>query len=313
MRSIFLASSLLLCPSLALAAQCPAPTVPEPQAAQPRLVAAPGDIPAPRAIPASDIAAIPALKRITSQGATVMEIGNPVLNHGLRGIYARNGNAFRVFYLTPDGDAEIGGVMWDAGGRNITRDTVAPIPGAIPTVTWKPSAHAGQNVAQPMAAQATEQTDPVKTLASSSFGLEGRETAPRLYMILDPLCPYSTRAFTALQPYIERGDIQLGLVPIAINDYENAHASTPAAIAMLSAGRKGMGQMWHKIMAQGHAPGDIAQTDSSPALLQLNMAAAHSVGLKGTPTFVWADSKGMSHVEAGLPDDLARLVQELHT
>ena len=39
------------------------------------------------------------------------------------------GATFQVFYLTPDGQAAVGGVMWDSAGHNITRSQVAPIEG----------------------------------------------------------------------------------------------------------------------------------------------------------------------------------------
>ena len=54
--------------------------------------------------------------------------------HGLRGLYLRNGPEFQVLYVTPDGRATIAGVMWDATGKNLTRDQVSKIDGAIPTV-----------------------------------------------------------------------------------------------------------------------------------------------------------------------------------
>jgi thiol:disulfide interchange protein DsbG len=54
--------------------------------------------------------------------------------HGLRGLYLRNGPEFQVLYVTPDGRATIAGVMWDATGKNLTREQVSQIDGAIPTV-----------------------------------------------------------------------------------------------------------------------------------------------------------------------------------
>ena len=41
---------------------------------------------------------------------------------------------FQVFYMTPDKERLIPGVMWDAAGKNITRKQIADIPGAVPTV-----------------------------------------------------------------------------------------------------------------------------------------------------------------------------------
>jgi hypothetical protein len=55
-----------------------------------------------------------------------------IAGHGLRGIFVRDGAAFQVFYATPDGDRLIPGVMWDAAGKNVTREQVAPITDIVP-------------------------------------------------------------------------------------------------------------------------------------------------------------------------------------
>jgi thiol:disulfide interchange protein DsbG len=80
-------------------------------------------------LPASAIAAVPALQRIASAGGTLLDLG---IEHGLRTIFVTKDDAFQVFCLVPDGSAVIGGIMWDASGHNVTRDQVAPIPGGDP-------------------------------------------------------------------------------------------------------------------------------------------------------------------------------------
>ncbi|MCE2576686.1 DsbC family protein [Komagataeibacter sp. FNDCR2] len=249
-----------------------------------------------RPIPASEIGASPALARIASNGAALFDIGRPEDQHGLRAVYARNGDHFRVFFITADNQAEIGGVMWDAAGHNITRDEVAPIRGTIPTVVLDTS----RGTAGGAGASAV---NPVGRLAATSFGLHGRKDAPRVYVVVDPLCPFSIRALQTLQPYVDAGRVQLAIVPISINDHENGGTSTPAATAMLSVPPDDMVSMWRRIITLEHAPADISVSDGAAAALKLNLAAAHAIGVRGTPTVVWSDRKGMPHEEAGLPDD----------
>src|SRR5580704_12105632 len=57
------------------------------------------------------------------------------VQHGLQGFFVRSGPQFQVFYATPDNERLIPGVMWDAAGKDLTRDQVASIPGTVPTVT----------------------------------------------------------------------------------------------------------------------------------------------------------------------------------
>ena len=161
-------------------------------------------------LPAAEIAAAPALTRLASQGAQLYRLKS---EHGLEAVFARSGTQFRVFYLTPDHLAEIGGVMWDATGHNVTRDQVSSIPGAIPTVQWTPSGSGqGSRPGAPSATSAPPAVDPVERVKAVAFGLEGQDTAPRVYMFIDPLCPFSTRAYAALKPAVASGRLQLAIV-----------------------------------------------------------------------------------------------------
>ncbi|MGI4806906.1 MAG: hypothetical protein ACRYF2_02225, partial [Janthinobacterium lividum] len=134
----------------------------------------------------------------------------------MRGVFARKGDTFQVFYITPDNQAVIGGVMWEASGHNITRDQVAPIDGAIPTVTIG-------DVAGPAAlgphADMPAQVDPTSALASIVSGKFGTESAPTLTVFIDPLCSYSVRAMDQLQSYVAAGRVQLAVVPVSVLDY----------------------------------------------------------------------------------------------
>ena len=138
MRVLLLTSSLLLTPTIAISApSCAVPQnaantalPPSDHSASPIIAASTSEDLTP--IGADRIGRVPALRRIASNGAQLLDLG---VQHGLQTIFARNGSTFQVFYLTPDGQAAVGGVMWDAAGHNITRGQVAPIEGTIPTVT----------------------------------------------------------------------------------------------------------------------------------------------------------------------------------
>ncbi|CEF57397.1 hypothetical protein [Acetobacter ghanensis] len=318
-NALLAATTLVVLSTLAQAQQCPTlppvevtPPLPVPSGtpdAGPVLRPTP-TVPTPRLIPAEEIAASPALRRITSTGAKVYEIGNHVMNHGLQGVYAVNGDIFRVFYLTPDGQALIGGVLWEQDGHNVTRDTIAPIKGAIPTVTITAAkTAAGQNGTSVDGRILSPEQ--VKHVAQANIGLEGRDGLPRLTMVIDPLCPWSIRALNTLEPFVARGQIQLALLPIAINDHENGNASTPAATALLSAVPYEMQATWQKIVDLHHVADDMPRTDEAALHLQQNMAVANAIGVRGTPTFIWRDKTGASHVTEGLPRDVEQLIREL--
>lgn len=244
-------------------------------------------------------------------GAGFIDLGD---KHGLRGAVLRSGTVFQVFYATPGGSRVIPGVMWDATGRNVTRDHVSGVPGAIPTVTIGdvPPQHA-PNRAVPSGSVAGGMEPPApatpsapradSTAISQIFaGTVGNPAAPELRMFVDPQCGYSAQAMQRLQPLVASGRVRLSVIPVAILDPHNGGASTRASQAMLSRPAGEMVAAWSR--------NDLAGPPSAEAVgrLQANMRAAASIGLRGTPTFLWRRADGSEGRQDGLPNDVAALV-----
>ena len=137
MRVYLLASSLLFTPTIAFCA--PSCAIPQDAAdtmspafnAAVRPDTATSAAESPAMIGPDKVGRVPALRRIASNGAQLFDLG---VQHGMQAVFARNGNTFQIFYLTPDGQGVVGGVMWDATGHNITRSQVAGIDGTMPSV-----------------------------------------------------------------------------------------------------------------------------------------------------------------------------------
>lgn len=312
MRIILLFSAVALTPSLALAApncavapsgsvQAP-PAVPvhaaDPAAgkAVPVNAGPPGALPSPAALSGEQIAASPVLARIASHGASLSELGAA---HGLRTVFARSGNAFQVFYLAPDGQAAIGGVMWDANGHDVTRDQVAPIPGTVPTVSIGDPGTMAQSAA---ASGEVPKISLLKVAEGTTYGTLGDPRAPRLWMFIDPMCAYSVRAMGALKPYVAAGKIQLAVIPLSELDYEDQGRSTPAAQIMVSKPGDQMVGAWTGQQLAGTPPQGAA------ALLAANMTAATAIQLRGTPTFLWHRADGSVGRADGIPDDFGAMI-----
>jgi thiol:disulfide interchange protein DsbG len=326
MKYILLASTVALAPTLAFAApSCAVPATPTVPASHPEplpvaiaqsgpdvqvldvsqlpdAVRSPpttvGIISGRPVLPPEEIARTPALQRLASRGATLADLGT---EHGLRTIFAQNGNVFQVFYLAPDGQAVVGGVMWDATGKDITRGQVAPIPGTIPTVKIGTDAATAPT---PGSAEVPVQSA-LKAVAATTYGTIGLASAPRLWMFVDPLCAFSVRAMRMLQPEVDAGKVQLAVIPLSVLDYEDQGRSTPAAELMVSQPGDRMVAAWMDQQLVGTAPASAA------AALHRNMMAAASMQLKGTPTFVWQKADGSAGRVDGLPADLARMIASI--
>ena len=247
------------------------------------------------------------LRQVAGPGIT--ELGE---RQGLRGFVVRSGNAFQVFYATPNGEKVIPGVMWDATGRNLTREQVSDVEGAVPTVTIGDVPNAGTRTAaaSPPRDGTVPAPGPVQAPASGALavaqqatsGTVGSSTAPHLWMFADPQCGFSVSAMQRLQPLIAGGRVQVSVIPVAILDHHNAGLSTADSLAMLSRSGSEMVQAWNR--------GDLRNPPSPEAAdrLRANTQAAKSIGLRGTPTFVWRRADGQEGRQDGLPGDLDALV-----
>ena len=229
--------------------------------------------------------------QITSlAGDKVIDLGEI---HGLRGIFVRSGAQFQMFYSTPDGERLIPGVLWDADGKNLTREQVAHVPGAIPTVE-------------------VGDVDPVKAgepagaalplVQKANYGTVGQSSAPHLWMLIDPQCIYSVRALQQLQSYVESGRLQVSVIPVSVLDPEDGGQSTRSALALLSRPAGELVSAWQA--------GNVTGTPSpdAPDRLRANLAIAEAIHLQGTPTFIWRKPDGTEGRLDGIPTNVEELV-----
>jgi thiol:disulfide interchange protein DsbG len=237
---------------------------------------------------------LPVNELLTLASGQVKELGEA---HGLRGLYLRNGSEFQVLYATPDGKATIAGVMWDATGKNLTREQVAKIDGTIPTVVVDKDSS--------KTLETNAGGDALLGVEHAAFGTYGDPAAPRLWMIFDPYCSYSVHAFDELKRYVKAGRIQLAIVPISILDYETNGQSTSAAESLLSQNSERMAEAWD------HQNFRTQPSQDAPRLLENNNAIAERIGLKGTPTLIWRKADGSAGELDGVPKNWDTLIAEV--
>ena len=220
--------------------------------------------------------------------------------HGLDGVFVRSGAQFQVFYITPDRERVIPGVMWDAAGKDLTREQVANVPGAFPTVVVGDVASAktdGRPGAPSIAA--------LPLVQKANYGTVGSALAPHLWMLIDPQCVYSVRAYQMLHPFVEAGKIQLSVIPLSVLDSEDKGQSTKSALALLSKPGEGLVSSW-----QAGSVND-PPIPAAAARLQANMAIAQAIGLQGTPTLIWKKADGTEGRIDGMPTSVEALIASI--
>jgi thiol:disulfide interchange protein DsbG len=281
-----------------------------------------------RPITAVAVRTVPALQRISGGGATLYDLGT---QHGMRAVFARNGKHFQVFYITPDGKAEIGGVMWNAAGQDLTLAQVKAIPGVIPTVTIgdpKMGRSARQIVYR--AASVSRQPAPplpisgavapfpataarhnslppylLQALAHTTHGSTGRVGAPRLWMLIDPQCTFSIQAMHRIMPYVNAGKVRVSVIPLSVLDYDDQGASTVKAKVMVSQPPDAMVADW---IDQGLPEQALSGAGSR---LAGNMELARAIHLRGTPTFLWRNAKGRISYSSGIPASIGGMIASI--
>jgi hypothetical protein len=214
--------------------------------------------------------------------------------HGLEGYFVRSGSMFQVFYATPDNQRVIPGVLWDSAGKNITKTEVANIPGAIPTV----------EVNGPDGPRVTPAAV-LPLVQNATFGTIGNNPAKHLYMLIDPQCIYSIRAFQMLRPFAEQNQIEISVIPLTILDGEDGGQSTKSAMALLSDPPDQIVGAWQS-GSESNQPSDQAQDR-----LKQNMLIAQAMGLKATPTFVWRKPDGTEGQLVGVPQNVQAFVDAI--
>jgi thiol:disulfide interchange protein DsbG len=220
--------------------------------------------------------------------------------HGLDGVFVRSGAQFQVFYITPDKERVIPGVMWDAAGKDLTREQVVNVPGAIPTVV------VGDVVsAKTDGGPAAPSISALPLVQKANYGTVGSALAPHLWMLIDPQCVYSVRAYQMLHPFVEAGKIQLSIIPLSVLDYEDEGQSTKSALALLSKPGEQLVSSW-----QAGSVND-PPIPAAAARLQANMAIAQAIGLQGTPTLIWKRADGTEGRIDGVPTSVEALIASI--
>lgn len=265
-------------------------------------------------IGAEEIARSPALTRIASKGATLLDLGT---DDGIRTVFAYLGESMEVFHVTGSGRYAVrsGRLMDmaepDPAKRDLTMRRASIIPGVLPAVDMR-GQPASQEGAQATAPQAQDGNTVLAQLEKADYGVAGRPDAPRLYAFIDPLCSFSVRLIEALRPHIAGGRIQVAIVPLALIDHETAGRSTPAAQTLLSQPSEAMDSSWRGMVdaVRAKRADTFAPTDEGRSRLARNMALAASLQVQATPTLVWRQADGTPRAQMG-GQDIDRVIASL--
>jgi protein-disulfide isomerase len=271
----------------------------------------------------------PVLSWLESQGVVLTALGEEGGLHAYLG--EAPGGRMQVFYLTPDGQHIVAGMMFREGGSNVTAAQLAAMRerfiaerrriqeqegrmataqqalggGLEQALTPAPQRSPVPSPSETRSGQSEERValrDRIIRAAESTawFSL-GREGAPVVYMLADPQCPHCHNVWAQLRPRIEAGEIMVKIILVGA-----LPGSEERAISILS--RPEPGRAW--LAGEGSTNARVAppppensrQFQMAQRLLRANLEFAREVGIKGTPWLAYVGRDGELRTVEGETD-----------
>lgn len=255
------------------------------------------------------------LQNMVDEGAQIRYLGQ---QNGLDGWIAIKGGQEQYFYVTADGQAFVMGLLFDKDGKIVTLRQVQKLQESSEGETLDLFA-LGQTPPNPAAAGATqaepgdkvnrEFKTPSEQLFSdveaSNWIALGNETAPFIYVFVDPECPHCKGFMNDLRhAYIDSGQVQVRIVPVGLNDTTRAQAAFLLAVPSPQ-------KRWYD-----HLDGDTAALPINPDInqqgVQRNMAVMQSWKINATPFTVYRSKKGEVKIIQGRPKDIKKIMEDIH-
>ena len=178
------------------------------------------------------------LKNLIAEGAQMRYLGN---QHGLDGWISIKGGQEQYFYVTPDGQAFLMGLLFDKSGRLETVKQVKRLQAESGEDTLDLFAEESLNRPDRKALgdQGQSTTREFKTPAeqlysdieSSNWVALGRAGAPYIYTFIDPQCPFCHAFINDMRGnYLDNGLVQIRMIPVGFKDETRAQAALLLAV-----------------------------------------------------------------------------------
>lgn len=255
------------------------------------------------------------LKNLAVQGAQVRYLGREA---GLDGWLFVQGGQEQFFYVTPDREAVLMGLLFDKSGKLVTVRQVQNLQkGNDPTLESLVNADQGASVtdtAESAIAKLQEQLvkQSAMTPAEKLFAAVekaghvalGSESAPVIYAFLDPQCPHCHAFMNDIRKdYIDGGQLQVRMIPVGLRDDTKAQAAVLLASPDPQAA-------WFR-----HLDGDKNALPVSGQInlqaIEANLEIMHEWKLDATPTIIYKAASGEIKIIRGKPRNPADILNDL--
>lgn len=251
------------------------------------------------------------LETMAKEGAQLRYMGN---EGGLDAWMAIQNGQEQYFYVTPDREFVLLGMLFDKSGKMITLQQVSklqksgdPVLDVLKANVSNPEASVTDQLPKPEGDIAKSLKSPSEQLfadvEASNWKVLGKDTAPVMYMFIDPQCPYCHEFMKTLRKDIEAGNVQVRMIPVGFRDETRAQAALLLAVPNAQ-------ERWFR-----HLDGDKDALPVTPGVneqgVERNMAIMQSWKLNVTPLSMYRAKDGKIKIVQGRAKDLKALLADL--
>lgn len=251
------------------------------------------------------------LETLAQQGAQIRYMGN---DGGMDGWIAIMRGQEQFFYVTPDGQAAVSGVLIDAEGRNLSLKQVYELQkkndaGALDFFSGTATEPEAQSAEQGDSFKAEFQTPAEQLFAqveNSNWIALGQPDAPIVYSFIDPQCAHCHDFLQDVRSkgYLDDGTIQVRIVPLGIRP------ETQSQAAFLLALPDPQERLFRYLDGDKEALPVTKGLNEQGA--ESNKAIMLAWKLNSTPLLVYRDRQNQVKIIEGRPN-LGSLIKDLKT
>lgn len=247
------------------------------------------------------------IQNLVDRGAQIRYLGQV---NGLDGWITILRGQEQYFYVTPDGESIMMGVLFDKQGKLITTQQVAGLQ-RQESGLLDDFASDQQNQSFPSletVKQELEKKTPAEELfediENSNWVAFGAPDAPVIYSFIDPKCPHCKDFMQDIrQDYLEAGKIQIRAIPVGFSQEALAMA------AYMLAAPDSQGRFFRHL--DGDETALPAKHDISNQGVQKNLALMQAWKFNVTPMSFYRGKDGKVKIVRGKPKDIDGILTDL--
>tara|TARA_B100001989_G_C24545543_1_gene470500 strand:- start:1190 stop:2068 length:879 start_codon:yes stop_codon:yes gene_type:complete len=244
------------------------------------------------------------LQNLANEGAQIRFLGR---DQGLDGWIAIKNGREQYFYVLPNRQAFVSGILFDAKGNAVTHDQVRRLQAQGDGTL---SALAADDPYETARTEDKKQQYEFKTpseqlfwdVENSNWVPLGFAGTPVLYAFVDPQCPHCHRTLTSLRSYIEDGKVQVRLIPVGLRQ------ETKSQAAFLLAAPDPATTWWRHLDQTSLLP---AKEEISTQGVERNLLVMTTWKLTATPLIVYRGKDQKVKIIQGTPKDIEALINDL--